>query len=360
MEDMRRFIFFSFLLASAAVAVACSTETIVKNAAPAADGGPGVVTDEDAGPPGEAPDAAPVDRSVKGTWEKLTVNPPDGTPIVELASVIVRSPTDVYVAEGASNLGTGFYHYDGKGWTGVRYSGFATRLVGVGTDVLSYGSDLFIKAKSDEWERIPQPATSGGSPASIWSLWGTRADDFYASTAAGNMRVDSDGWSDVAALGTAEGTFTGSGAKDVWFASAKGKLLSHYDGTKWQNQFESLPEEIKAYPVEGPYSMFTSGPGDVWAMGRARTLLHYDGAAWTVVPGPDDEWGCDLARGWASSKKNAWLVGSKGCVFHWDGKAWEKIPSGVTENIYGIHGTDAEHVWIAPYSKTTVLRLKPE
>jgi hypothetical protein len=95
-------------------------------------------------------------------------------------------------------------------------------------------------------------------------------------------------------------------------------------------------------------------------MARARTLVHYDGATWSIVPGPGDEWGCDLTHGWASSKKNAWLVGRGGCIFHWDGVAWEKTPSGVTTDIYSVHGSDPEHVWIAASSTTSLLRLKPE
>jgi hypothetical protein len=342
---------------------ACVTETIVQKAAPAPDGGPAAPEEgEDGGGPTNA-DAGPApDRSVKGTFEKVTVKPPDGDPILEIASVVVRAPDDVYVAEGSSNLGTGYYHYDGKSWTGVRYPGHATRLVPLASgDLLAHGADLNVKTKSgDDWQRFPQPSGSGG-PLGVWSLWGTSTKNLYAGSGAGNVRYNGVSWSPISGLPTKDGTFSGTSDKDVWFAVADyNAVLFHYDGTTWTKQSEKLPAEVKTTPAEGPYGLFAVAADDVWAIGRRRTLIHYDGSAWSVVPGPDDEWGCDLTRLWASSKKNAWLVGKAGCVFHWDGQAWEKIPSGVTDDIYGIHGSDPEHVWIAPYNKTTVLRLKPE
>src|SRR3954453_16640663 len=117
------------LAASACALWACSTETVVKSAPSSADdGGP---PPEDGGPADDAaPDgAASPARSVKGTWEKVAVHPPAGDPLGELGDIIVRSASDVYASEGASNLGTGYYHYDGKGWTGVRYPGYSPNLV---------------------------------------------------------------------------------------------------------------------------------------------------------------------------------------------------------------------------------------
>ena len=314
------------------------------------DDGGNVVADKGEG-------GAPPDRSVTGTWEKVAVSPPDGAPIEPLVSVFVRSPTDIYASEGSSNLGTGYYHYNGTSWTGVRYNGYATSLISLSSgELLGYGSEVNIKAKSgDDWEALPIPQVL------FYNLWGTSLTNLYASTNNGNVRFDGKTWSPVAALGDESGSFVGSGEKDIWFSSPGKMLLTHFDGTKWTNGWSNLPDEVKSQsPLIGPYGAFATSADDIWAMGRAHTLIHYDGTAWKVVPGPDDEWGCDLTRGWASSKVNAWLVGKGGCVFHWDGKAWANVPSGVTEDLYSVHGSDPDHVWIAPYSTTTVLRLKPE
>lgn len=341
---------------------ACSTETITTTHAQP-EGDAGQPSDDDSGGPTQgAVDAGPPPaRSVKGTWEKIAVHPPDGDPIEKLSSIFVRGPNDVYASEGASNLGTGYYHYDGKGWTGVRYPGGAYSLAGLTSgELFGFGEELNIKSKTgDTWEQFPQPQTAG-SPAFVQSLWGTSTTNIYASSGAGNVHFDGDSWSVVVGLDTHRGQFAGASAKDVWFAANGYGQLAHFDGTKWTNHWADVPPSVQKTPTDGPYGVFASGADDVWAMGRRRTLMHYDGAAWNIIAGPQDEWGCDLVKGWASSKKNAWLVGRGGCVFHWDGAAWEKIPSGVTDDIYGLHGSDPEHVWIAPYSTAYVLRLKPE
>lgn len=352
----------AYALGSALAVWACTTETIVNSAPPAGDDAGGV-PEGDGGEPADPADAGPPpDRSVKGTWEKITVHPADGDPIEKLASIVVRGPSDVYVSEGASNLGTGFYHYDGKAWTGVRYSGLASSLVKLPSgDVFGIGTYVYVKAKKGvEWELFPQP-DDRGSPASVWSLWGASATDFFASTGVGHARFNGSSYAPVTGIDTHQGVFTGTSGKDVWFSTygSTWGQLAHFDGTSWTNHWDKLPPEVKKLPAAGPYGVFATGADNVWAMGGRRTVIHYDGATWSVVPGPNDEWGCDLTRFWSSSKKNAWLVGKGGCVFHWDGAAWEKIPSGVTDDIFGIDGSDAEHVWIAPYSTTTVLRLKP-
>jgi hypothetical protein len=351
--------FISLLLLSSCALYACTTTTIVQKAQPDGGGPPG--TEEDGGTdPGTVDAGPPPDRTVSGTWEKVQVHPPDGDPIKELASVFVRNANDVYVAEGASNLGTGYYHWDGKGWTGVRYDGFATALVGLKSgELLAYGSELNIKTKTgDAWERLPEPTNAFFS-----SIWGTSMTNLYASAgAAGNIRFDGSGWTPIQGIETRSGSFFGTSDKDVWFTqSYDGKNeLSHFDGTSWTNHWANVPDAVKKFPTDGPYGPFGSAADDVWTIGRKRTLIRWDGKSWSTIPGPNDEWGCDLLRGWASSKKNAWLVGKGGCVFHWDGANWKSVPSGVTFDIYGIHGSDPEHVWIAPYNTTTVLRLVPE
>lgn len=350
------------VIAISAILSACRTNiettTTVPDGGTTPSGSENVESTDASSPDDAGPSPA---RSVTGTWEKVPVIPPDGAPIKPLASIFVRSATDVYVSEGASNLGTGYYRYDGTSWTGVRYSGLASSLVGLPSgELFGYGSDVYLTTNaSDTWERFPQPQGSGG-PALFYDLWGTSVSNLYASTSIGNFRFRGTSWSPISELDVREGTFAGSGADDLWFSSPEKTLFSHFDGTRWTNQWKALPTEITVYPVEGPYGLFASAPDNVWAIGRSRTVIHYDGVTWKIEPGPDDEWGCNLTTGWTSSKNNAWLVGKGGCIFHWDGTIWRAVPSGVTEDIYGIHGSAPEHVWIAPYSTTTVLRLKPE
>ena len=55
-------------------------------------------------------------------------------------------------------------------------------------------------------------------------------------------------------------------------------------------------------------------PMNVWVVGRAGTIVHWDGAAWAVVPSPTT---VDLADVWGSAANDVWAVG--GAILHFDG-----------------------------------------
>ena len=132
-------------------------------------------------------------------------------------------------------------------------------------------------------------------------------------------------------------------------------LFRQVDGTWTQTE---MAKPYSSY--RSARSLFGSAADDYWFLGNDYDLVHFDGASFTRVPGPDDEWGCSLTTGFATSKKNAWLGGSGGCLFHWDGDAWSKVDSGVERTIAAVHGSSPENVWLAFGSETEVLRLIPE
>lgn len=323
--------------------------------------------DDETIPPDDRP---PPDRSVTGTWEKVDVTTDQGGALVNFQSVFVRGPSDVYVTEGTEALGTGYYHYDGKRWTEVRYPHMATELFGLPTgELVAFGPTVRKKSKSgDAWEPFSQPTDYALLDAH--SLWGTSSKNLYASADRGNLHFDGSTWTLVPVINSTSwdlaGEFAGTSKDDVWFSQrVQGNQLFHFDGTKWSNVTSSLPVDVRLTPIMGPVGLFAVAPDDVWALGGYRTLLHFDGSKWSFVPGPmpdtsGDTWDCVPTRIWATSKKNAWLVGTHGSVFHWDGAEWSKVPSGITDDIYAIHGSDPEHVWIAPSNQERVLRLKPE
>ena len=315
----------------------------------AADGGPTA----DANAPVEAGPSD--DRSVSGTWEKVEVKDKDGSPLSEIASVVVVSATEVYVASGSGNLGTGFYRFDGAAWASSYYSGFATslRLLPSG-ELLAVGSNIFQKSASgNTWKQLATPDN-----AYVNDVWGESASSMFLSA---NTVYQRSGSSWKAAPGmpaTIGGTFLGTKDGKTFFSGSKSWKTEffRFDGTKWEDLKSTLPAEHQGGGTRG---MFGTMSDDLWLVGSARKLLRFDGKAFSIVPGPDDEWGCDLSGGFATSKKNAWLYGASGCIFHWDGSAWTKTATGMTENIYALHASDPENVWAVPATKTHVLRLKP-
>jgi hypothetical protein len=137
-------------------------------------------------------------------------------------------------------------------------------------------------------------------------------------------------------------------------------LVARWNGTTWAKEALGFsPLFANMYAVEA------IADDDVWAAGsyfdeeENRTelvMLHYDGITWSTVDAPlarsqritdlvafanDDVW----AAGWffAAGEYRAW-------VLHWDGAAWSVVdglpdPDG-EESLHGIAGTSADDLWV--------------
>jgi hypothetical protein len=66
-----------------------------------------------------------------------------------------------------------------------------------------------------------------------------------------------------------------------------------------------------------------------------------DGWCWrNPVP-----WGVDFNAIWGTNACDVWAVGNAGTIWHWDGSTWESVDSGTTANLLDVMGADREHVW---------------
>ena len=67
----------------------------------------------------------------------------------------------------------------------------------------------------------------------------------------------------------------------------------------------------------------------------------------------DDNWcwrnplpqGNTLRGLWVSGASDVWAVGQAGTILHWDGSAWTSVPSGTTNGLLGVWGSGASDVW---------------
>jgi len=126
----------------------------------------------------------------------------------------------------------------------------------------------------------------------------------------------------------------------------------HWNGSTW-----SLTPTPSLGVNGGLNAVSASGASDAWAVGftipagyRVRQPLyeHWNGTAWSVVPGP----GLGLNGVAALSASNAWAVGIRGTVVHWDGTAWSTVtvpspnpsyPAGA--NLNAITALSASDIW---------------
>ena len=133
-------------------------------------------------------------------------------------------------------------------------------------------------------------------------------------------------------------------ARDVWAVGSRGDdfdepLVEHWDGTAWR--VVDVPEPPQPDPDNphgvGLTAVTAVSATDVWAVGEAGLIEHYDGRQWTIATGPavDVRWAAVSARGGA----DVWAVGtSTGSPrsAHWDGHAWRTVPVPGTGSLDGV------------------------
>lgn len=140
-------------------------------------------------------------------------------------------------------------------------------------------------------------------------------------------------------IATSSPTFlamTATGPNDLWVLAAepgdtaKGRL-AHYDGRSWS--VLGVPKIYAAVGIAAP------APDDVWVVGESRTILHWNGTAWSHVALPRAP-GVELSAVSASGRDNVWIVGhrygvrlpansvgSHSLAYHFDGQRWSIVPT---------------------------------
>jgi hypothetical protein len=95
----------------------------------------------------------------------------------------------------------------------------------------------------------------------------------------------------------------GSSASDVW-AGGKAGSLSHWNGTAWSNVATSAPSDVNA--------IWGSSASDVYAVGNNGEIQRYNGSAWNYI----GYTGSTTYGVWGSSASDVWLVGVNGMILH--------------------------------------------
>jgi hypothetical protein len=91
------------------------------------------------------------------------------------------------------------------------------------------------------------------------------------------------------------------------------------------------------------FDVWGSGPRDVWAVGNAGTIVHYDGDRWTRIASGTE---ADLRGVWGTSRDDVWFVGEHGTTIHYDGVELDATRGPVTDlDLQDVHAL-ADRVWI--------------
>lgn len=183
----------------------------------------------------------------------------------------------------------------------------------------------------------------------LMNIWGPRADDLYAvggSPSAGQVvHFDGQSWEsvdlgiDVPLLNWTHGF----GSDDITIVGNGGTII-HWNGADWTLQETPTDEDL--------WGIWGAAPDDLWAVGgRGReagqeTLLHYDGNAWTSAELPD------IVRAgvhaffkiWGTSADNIYIVGQNGVVLHYDGSQWTEEFVGANDDLISLWGAGPDRI----------------
>ena len=92
------------------------------------------------------------------------------------------------------------------------------------------------------------------------------------------------------------------------------------------------------------WGLFGRGPSDIWAVGEAGTLVHYNGTSWSTVTSGTTK---NLYSVWSASATDVWAGGEKGTMLHGDAATFAPVASGTTSDVEAVWGTGASDVWSA-------------
>jgi hypothetical protein len=206
--------------------------------------------------------------------------------------------TDDYWAVGGNGTQAEIWHYNGVAWTKNHAPEQDERIIycvhgNSPTNVYCAGEDAFIA----DWDGLAWTVHAVSPEMEGWHFYGT--------------------WTS----GTPQAWVCG-GDQDWWGASGgNGCIFSEGPAGIWQSW--TLPTHNNCLRA-----MWGFGDNDIWAVGDAGYILHFNGFVWTQVAEPAElsgnydyrgVFGCYPYSVWAIGTT---MAGSNNVIIHWDGVQW--------------------------------------
>ena len=278
-----------------------------------------------------------------GSVWSVVPSPDPGSNYNELYSIDAVSDTDIWAVGNAvteSGQGTLTEHWDGSAWSIV-----PSPNVGIAPNFLNAVAAV---SSNNVW--AVGYYETGRTELTLIEHWNGSAWDVVRSPNVGGGDNVLNGVSAVS-------------SSDVWAvgSSPDHELIEHWNGTEWT---------IVSSPHQGGLNAVTTlSHTDVWAVGSGAgsrgvsTLTeHWNGRTWSVVPSPDVDQYNILYSVSAVSSNDIWAVGRRywiaqgdypggethALLEHWDGTAWSVVPGAdlhSNEYIYGVAALGAD-AWV--------------
>jgi len=277
-------------------------------------------------------------------WQVVR-SPNSGTQANSLVSVAAVADNDVWAVGWAFSQQHNAYRTEIQHWNGTRWSLARSPNLTSGYNFLN---GVAAVAANDVWA-VGQAAT-GSTYMTLVEHWDGTAWRIVPSP-------------NVPGLSSILEAVTIISASDIWAVGnavdtnfSNFTLTLHWDGAAWSIVPSPILNDDILFAVDGVAS------NDVWAVGRsfqeAKTLaIHWDGRNWSIVPTQNDI-GDDILFGVAAIASNdVWAVGADGSLStlaeHWDGVSWSIVstpdfnPNATNPVLVGIVALSSNNIWTA-------------
>ncbi|AKU97833.1 hypothetical protein AKJ09_04497 [Labilithrix luteola] len=211
---------------------------------------------------------------------------------------------------------------------------------------------------------VSTPATLSGGLTALWStpdaewVWGTTADSnsLHPLNGLWRARINADAGTlvilDVLPSGAClylgcwwMEAVHGATADDLWAVGRAGTTL-HVTGA--QSDAPTITA-IDSQTWMGLKGVWATGR-EMFAVGGAGTIRHYSGTGDALDVVSDVPAAEALNAVWGTSPNDVWAVGNASCVIHWDGTHWSRIAvgglGGRRPDLYTVWTGTPGKVWI--------------
>ena len=269
-----------------------------------------------------------------GTWTDVSVST-----VADLGQIYGTARDDVWIVGGWGTI----LHWDGTTWR-EDVSGTHVALRGVWAaardDAWVIGvAGTMLHWDGTRWRSVPTPTTND-----FFAISGSGPNDVWATGFQVCIHWDGKSWtlsnqhSPEVMLGLRV-----VGPRDVWswgFHSA----IRHWDGKDWSVvPVPGVAGDAKLredFPFNGGYGI---GADELWLIAKRRGFLHRVGQTWTRVEQPTQH---ELFSLFGAARDDVWAVGAAGALAHWDGTSWKLVnPEVPYRGSLGLWARAPDDVW---------------
>lgn len=255
-------------------------------------------------------------------WNAMTS--PTG---VVLSAIAFVKPGEAYAAGDNGTV----LHYLEAGWevdarfpvlTGIGVTGLV--VAGDKVYAMTNASKVYVLANNAWAELSAQP-----SMPFYKAMWAAPSGEVFLAGANGHVAAFSGTtWTESTSGSATFNAMWGSSATDV-YAAGTGATILHYDGSMWTTV---------ANPGTGSFTAIWGGGGHVFAAGTS--IVHANGGAFATTTTPI----ATTVRGlWGSAGDDVFAVGDAGVILHWDGVSWTQMIASTTA-LHAVAGSGAAEV----------------